>query len=123
VHASRLGMVGDAVPGKHGLLAERIRAAKSLAASRAQFCGEIDEGSAKSSATLAAIGILSHEPRTNMRDAIRATWLPEMPTTMAARFVLRGLELQRPDAIEAEAMRHRDLVLVRAVRCSLPNPS
>ena len=69
---------------------------------------------AAGSASLAAIGVLSHEPRVRLRNAVRATWLPDLPDTVAARFVLRGLALQEPNTTQAEAARHGDVLFVRA---------
>ena len=43
-----------------------------------------------------------------------ATWLPDLPRTIVARFVLRGLALQEPNATQAEAARHGDVLFVRA---------
>jgi hypothetical protein len=65
-------------------------------------------------ATLAALGVLSHEPRLRLRNAVRATWFPDLPPTIVARFVLRGLALQEPNATQAEAARHGDVLFVRA---------
>lgn len=69
---------------------------------------------ARYEAKLAAIGVLSHEPRRHMREASRATWLAELPTTIGARFVLRGLDLTGEEAMLAEASRHGDLLFVPA---------
>ena len=86
---------------------------------RMEFCPGASSPStsrraAAGSASLAAIGVLSHEPRLRLRNAVRATWLPDLPHTVAARFVLRGLALQEPNTTQAEAARHGDVLFVRA---------
>ena len=63
---------------------------------------------------LAALGVLSHEPRLRLRNAARSTWLPDLPQTIVALFVLRGLGLQERNATRAEASRHGDMLFVRA---------
>lgn len=64
---------------------------------------------------LAVIGILSFEGRRSMRDASRATWLGRTSVPgLLARFVLRGLHLVEPTALNAESDRHHDILLVNA---------
>jgi hypothetical protein len=79
-----------------------------------EFCTAATRPAPARTASLAALGVLSHEPRVRLRTAIRATWLPDLPPSIAARFVLRGLELQEPNAIRAEAAHHADVLFVRA---------
>lgn len=63
----------------------------------------------------AVLGILSHEPRLRLRNAIRATWLVDLPRSFAARFVVRGgSDLSGTDALRDEAGRHGDVTFVRA---------
>mmetsp|Transcript_22252 Transcript_22252/g.45462 ORF Transcript_22252/g.45462 Transcript_22252/m.45462 type:complete len:469 (+) Transcript_22252:103-1509(+) len=77
------------------------------------FCPDANPAS-RHAASLAALGVLSHEPRLRLRNAVRATWLPDLPSTIVAKFVIRGLALQEPNATRAEASRHGDVLFVRA---------
>lgn len=67
---------------------------------------------------LGVIGIFSHEPRRRHRDGIRATWLPQLPAAVEARFVLRGMEPANPQALYNESAAHDD-VLFLAARSSM----
>ena len=64
---------------------------------------------------VAAIGILSHGPRREFRMAIRQTWLPDLPTDVAAHFVLRSTSLDASaisHSLATEARQHDDIVWV-----------
>ena len=62
---------------------------------------------------VATIGVLSHEPRRALRDAIRATWMAALPPAMSAHFVIRGLKLTNSTTV-IEAHQHGDIVFVEA---------
>lgn len=70
-----------------------------------------------SSALVAALGVLSHEPRLSMRNGCRATWFSSqrLPSSVAAYFVLRWpRRVAAPLALLSEVQRHDDMLFVDA---------